>query len=266
MTLATPELVEGCVSAALDAGRVILDVYARPIDVTLKADLTPVTEADGAAERLILDALARLAPEVPVVAEESVAAGDIPETGGAFFLVDPLDGTREFIDRNGEFTVNIALIEGGVPVLGVVYAPALGHIAAGSPAGAFAGEVDAGKARTLRRIATRTVPEAGPVVVGSRSHGTPATDAYIATLGPCSWRAIGSSLKFCLLASGEADVYPRFGPTMEWDTAAGDAVLRAAGGVVTTVDGVPLRYGKRGRAGIADFLNPDFIALGRRID
>ncbi len=221
-----------------------------------------MTLADTEAERIILDGLGALAPDVPVVAEESVAAGLVPEIGGRFFLVDPLDGSKEFISRNGEFTVNIALIENGVPVMGVVSAPALGRIWWGSAAGgSFAGRIADGAVVDVSPIRIR---QAGGdlCAVGSRSHGSGEGDERLARFAISEFKAIGSSLKFCLLAEGEADIYPRFGRTMEWDTAAGDAILRAAGGRVDRLDGTPLCYGKRNQASDSDFANPFFIAYG----
>jgi len=264
-SVATPDLLDGLIAASLDAGRVILDVYSRPIDVVIKADASPVTEADGAAEAVILAALARLAPGVPVVAEESVAAGRVPATAGQFFLVDPLDGTKEFIRRNGEFTVNIALIENGEPVMGVVYAPVFGRLFAGGPAGAVEIAVADHQAGERRPIRVRALPADGATLLTSRSHATRATDDFRPSVPLAGRLVIGSSIKFCLIAAGEGDVYPRFGPTMEWDTAAGDAVLRAAGGVMMLPDGAPFRYGKRDRPELADFANPSFIAASRRL-
>ncbi|MBH0236990.1 3'(2'),5'-bisphosphate nucleotidase CysQ [Methylobrevis albus] len=254
------------IETALAAGREIMAVYeAGEIAVAHKADASPVTLADERAEAVILAALAAYAPGVPVVAEEEVAAGRVPETAERFFLVDPLDGTREFIGRNGEFTVNIALIEAGTPVAGVVYAPALGSVFAGIARGdsrrAVRASVTGGTAGALEPIAVRACGE-GVVAVGSRSHDTAETRTYLARYPVSDYRAAGSSLKFCLVAGGEADLYPRFGRTMEWDTAAGDAVLRAAGGKVVTVDGAPLAYGKRNQRGDCDFANPAFIAAG----
>lgn len=260
MTIATSELLDGLISASIEAGLVILDVYARPIDVTFKADASPVTEADGMAEAVLLAALQRLAPGIPVVAEESVAAGRVPATGDRFFLVDPLDGTKEFIHRNGEFTVNVALVEDGVPVMGVVYAPAIGRLFAGGPGGGFEVAINGAVAGDRQPIHVRDLPSEGVTLLLSRSHGTDETDAFQPTVSVAGRRVTGSSLKFCLIATGEADIYPRFGPTMEWDTAAGDAVLRAAGGVVTLPDGTPFPYGKRDRPGLADFANSSFIA------
>lgn len=264
MTIASPPLLDGLIAASIEAGQVILDIYARPIDVAFKADASPVTEADGLAEAVLLAALARLAPGVPVVAEESVSAGRVPAAADRFFLVDPLDGTKEFIRRNGDFTVNVALIEQGEPVMGVVHAPAIGRLFAGGPAGAWEMAVDGNAVIERRPIRVRDLPAEGATLLVSRSHATAATNAFKPTVAVADRRVVGSSLKFCLIAAGEADVYPRFGPTMEWDTAAGDAVLRAAGGVMALPDGELFPYGKRGRPGLADFANPSFIAASDR--
>jgi 3'(2'), 5'-bisphosphate nucleotidase len=255
------DLMDGMVAAAVAAGQAIMEVYATDFTSKSKADASPVTEADERAEAIILDALRRIAPMVPVIAEEEAAAGRCPPTGERFFLVDPLDGTREFVSRNGEFTVNIALVESGVPVAGVVYAPALRRIFTGGPFGAREGRVEAGSVGDLRPVSVRSPPAEGLTVVGSRSHNTAETDAFIKRFPVREFRSAGSSLKFCLLACGEADLYPRFGRTMEWDTAAGDAVLRAAGGVTLRPDGSPFVYGKRGQAQDADFANPHFVAM-----
>jgi len=255
-------LLHGMIALALDAGRVILGFYNGGADVTLKADASPVTSADLAAEAIILAGLQALAPEIPVIAEEAVARGAIPRAARQFFLVDPLDGTKEFISRNGEFTVNIALIEAGQPVAGVVYAPAIGRLFWGEDGKGAAEIVIADpKANELpvygRRIAAQQAPSGTPIkVVASRSHRDGETDRFLATLGDCEIVAAGSSVKFCLVASGEAQLYPRFGRTMEWDTAAGHAVLAAAGGTVVTADGAPLLYGKEAEG----FANPPFIA------
>ena len=252
----TPTLIalrDALLPLARAAGDAILAVYATDFAVRGKADASPVTEADERAEAVILAGLARLTPDIPVVAEEAVAAGRIPRVGERFWLVDPLDGTKEFINRNGEFTVNIALIEDGRPVLGVVFAPALDRLFAGAAgAGAFVEDCGA-----RRAIACRKVPAAGLTVVASRSHGDAAAlEAFLAGRRVASQTNAGSSLKLCLVACGEADVYPRLGRTMEWDIAAGDAVLRAAGGRVCTLDDTPLGYGK------PDFANPHFAAWG----
>ena len=238
-----------------DAGQVIMNIYATDFDVTKKGDDSPVTQADQKAEAVILAGLKQIAPDIPVVAEEAVAAGDIPDVSDRFFLVDPLDGTKEFISRNGEFTVNIALIDHGRPVLGLVYAPAIGRLFTGA-AGLGAWLEEDGQAQ--REIRCRAVPADGLTVVASRSHGDEAAlDAFLNGRKVASRTNAGSSLKLCLVAAGEADLYPRLGRTMEWDIAAGDAVLRAAGGRVTVVaDGADLRYGKPG------FDNPHFAASG----
>ncbi len=253
-------LLQGMITAALDAGREILSVYATPFSVETKDDASPVTEADARGEEIILRHLATLAPDVPVVAEESVAAGRVPAIASRFFLVDPLDGTKEFIQRNGEFTVNIGLIENGVPVAGVVYAPALGRLFAGEGAWAVSAGVVDGVLGPLEPISVRPRPDGGLTVVGSRSHGSAETDAYVRRFPVAQYRSAGSSLKFCLVASGEADLYPRFGRTMEWDTAAGDAVLRAAGGIMVRPDGSPFLYGKCGQRDDCDFANTYFVA------
>ncbi|MBZ8142082.1 3'(2'),5'-bisphosphate nucleotidase [Rubrivivax gelatinosus] len=233
------------------AGALIMEIYATDFSVRDKSDASPVTEADERAEKLIVPALAALAPEVPVVAEEAVAAGAVPQVGDWFWLVDPLDGTKEFISRNGEFTVNIALVHRGEPVLGVVFAPALDRLFAGAR-GQGARVEQAGAVRAIR---CREVPSEGLTVVASRSHGDAAAlDAFLAGRKVAALANAGSSLKLCLVAAGEADLYPRLGRTMEWDIAAGHAVLAAAGGAVHTTAGAPLRYGKPG------FDNPHFYA------
>lgn len=254
-TLNTSPLLEQVRTIARQAGDVVMAVYATDFDVRGKEDASPVTLADERAEALILEALHRLEPQIPVIAEEAVAAGRIPEVDERFWLVDPLDGIKEFISRNGEFTVNIALIQGGVPVLGVVHAPAIGRM--------FAGEVGSGAsvedAQGHRAIHCRSVPVEGLTVVASRSHGDAAAlDAFLDGRKVAALRNAGSSLKLCLVAAGEADLYPRLGRTMEWDIAAGHAVLAAAGGRVTDLSGAPLRYGKPG------FDNPHFVAMGRQ--
>ena len=248
---------------ALEAGRAILDVRDRGASAETKADSSPVTEADRAAEAIILKGLREALPGLGCVAEEEVAAGIVCDTsGGAFILIDPLDGTREFIGGKPDFTVNIALVRDGAPVVGTVYAPARGELFSGRPGFATFAEVAPDFSVGHRReIAVRAVPPR-PTVVASFSHRTPETDAFIANLGEAETCSIGSSLKFGLLARGDADLYPRLGRTMEWDTAAGDAVLRAAGGQTLTLDGKPLVYGKRNQAHDTDFANPWFFACG----
>lgn len=254
LPLATLGLLAEVEALAREAGRLILQVYARPFAVQHKADASPLTEADSLAEACIAPALQQLTPGVPVVAEEACAAGAMPTVGRQFWLVDPLDGTREFVQRNGEFTVNIALVQDGVPVLGVVYAPALAWLYAGLPGQGAWLEDAAGR----RVICSRACPAAGLTLAVSRAHGEgPALDAWRAAQAVGGSVAAGSALKFGLLAAGQADAYPRFGTTMEWDTAAGHAVLRAAGGEVLGLDGQPLGYGKPG------FENPHFIAWGQ---
>ena len=246
-------------AVARQAGALIMQVYATAFDVVHKADASPVTEADERAEACITAALIGIDPAIPVVAEEAAARGQAPAASRLFWLVDPLDGTREFVARNGEFTVNIALIEDGVPVLGVVYAPVVDDLYLGA-AGQGAWLVSRG----LRSaIACRAVQASSAVLACSRSHGDEAAlQRWLQQAQPqltvSARQAVGSSLKFGLLAAGVADVYPRFGPTMEWDTAAGHAVLRAAGGEVEGPDGLPLRYGKPG------YRNPHFVAWGAR--
>lgn len=241
------------VSITRAAGALIMAVYATDFAVRGKEDASPVTEADERAEAMILDALVRLSPDIPIVAEEMVAAGKVPQVGSRFWLVDPLDGTKEFISRNGEFTVNIALVQDGEPVLGVVFAPALERMFAGVVGRGAWVEDPSGR----REIRVRAVPEDGLTVVASRSHGDAAAlDTFLAGRRVASLVNAGSSLKLCLIAAGEADLYPRLGRTMEWDIAAGHAVLRAAGGGVTCIDGGALRYGKTG------FDNPHFVASG----
>ena len=246
-------LMEALKPVVREAGRKILEVYQKGADASFKADGSPVTEADNAAEAVILPALAQLAPDIPVVSEESADSHRLAASE-RFFLVDPLDGTKEFLKRDGKgsYTVNIGLIENGVPVAGLVFAPALDRL--------FVGVVGAGASESCagveRPIAVRTVGSEGRVAVASASHRDAETDAWLGARGITNTVSIGSSLKFCLVAAGEADVYPRFGPTMEWDTAAGDAVLRAAGGDVKLPSGETMGYGK------PEYRNGSFIAWG----
>lgn len=246
-------LLEAVIPIVRSAGQGIMEIYAGHIAVRHKADSSPVTEADERAEALILPALQKLDPAIPIVSEEQVSAGVIPRAGQRFWLVDPLDGTKEFINRNGEFTVNVALIEDGEPVLGVVMAPAIHRLFAGARGvGAFVEEGD-----DRRFIRCRGIPDAGLTVVSSRSHGNAeALERFLEGYKVASQTSAGSSLKLCRVAAGEADVYPRLGRTMEWDIAAGDAVLRAAGGRLLTHDARAMPYGKEG------FLNPHFAAWG----
>ncbi len=240
-------LLDLMLDAAREAAMAIMQVYLGDFAHMAKADGSPVTIADQKAEAVILEHLKSTG--IPVLAEESAAAGIVPTLGERFFVVDPLDGTKEFLKRNGEFTVNIALVESGRPVLGVVLAPATGATFVGGPDGAF--EISGRD----ERLPLRTVPGGAMKVVASRSHGHDALEGFCEAFQVVEDLSVGSSLKFCLVARGEAQLYPRFTPTSEWDTAAGQAVLEAAGGSVLTVDGSPLRYGKGG-----DNLNPFFIA------
>jgi 3'(2'), 5'-bisphosphate nucleotidase len=246
-----PQLLD----AVAAAGTAILEVYATGLDVEYKADDSPLTRADRAAHEILSARLAAATPSVPMLSEEHEAGHDRAVRGAwrEFWLVDPLDGTKEFISRNGEFTVNVALVRDHRPVLGVVAAPALGlTYYAAEGVGAFrCRDGDAPEPISVRRAAEPLV------VVGSRSHRGDSLDAVLAKLGPHELRPMGSALKFCLVAEGSADFYPRLGPTSEWDTAAAQAVLEVAGGAVTTLDGVPLRYNERDT-----LLNPHFMAYG----
>ena len=253
---------DAVIALARAAAAEILAVSESPFAIEHKDDRSPLTAADLASHRCIVAGLQALTPHIPVLSEESkdldIAAR---REWATFWLVDPLDGTREFIKRNGEFTVNIALVEDGVATWGVIQQPVTGALwHGGAGLGAFIREGDAGDVAIHARI-----PASAPLrIAASRSHRDERTQAVIDALPGSDVVGCGSSLKFCLIAAGEADVYPRFGPTMEWDTAAGDAVLRAAGGVMMLPDGAPFPYGKRGRPGLADFANPSFIAASDR--
>ena len=249
------DLIEPTVSLAIAAGAAILEVYATDFDVQSKDDESPLTQADLGSHRIIDRALRELTPELPVISEES-ALPDFAERSGwqRYWLIDPLDGTREFVNRNGEFTVNIALIEDHRPLLGVVHVPVSGRSYTGC----------SGFGSTLREAGGEAKPIAvarasgDPVrVVGSRSHRGPSLDAFLARLPRFEMLPMGSSLKFCKVAEGEADVYPRLGPTSEWDTAAAQAVVEQAGGKVLQLDGAPLAYN-----GKENILNPEFLVLG----
>ena len=250
-------LEELCITAR-EAGAEIWAIFEAGFETIIKADASPVTVADHAAEAIILRALGRLAPEVPVVAEEEAAAGRIPTVDARFFLVDPLDGTRDFVARGRDFTVNIGLIEDGAPTLGIIYAPSYGRLWAGDTVEgtAFVSDAPPGGAEQARSPLQVRTPPPSPIACASKSHDVPATESYLKALGITERRSVGSSLKFCLVAEGKADLYPRPSPTSEWDTAAGHAVLVAAGGRVFSIDGGPLAYGKPG------FRNPGFVAAG----
>jgi 3'(2'),5'-bisphosphate nucleotidase len=254
-------LVEALLPVAIAAGDAILAVRRSGHGVEWKADHSPVTEADRAAEKVITEELARLVPEIPVIAEEAAYEGRLPDADADFFLVDPLDGTREFVKGGNDFTVNIGLICAGEPVVGVILLPETGKLFWGAVgAGAWRGRAVGGSVAERGPIRVRPVPDGPIAVVASRSHRTPETDAYIRQYDVGDLVSAGSSMKFCVLASGKADLYPRMGTTMQWDTAAGDAILRAAGGKVVTLDGRPLGYGPNGSAGPEAYRNPWFIA------
>ena len=247
-------LRNACIALAREAGEAIMEVYAQDFDVESKADASPLTAADLASHRIICAGLSALTPEVPVLSEESAAIDWAVRHGWSrYWLVDPLDGTREFVKKNGEFTVNIALIDDGVSVLGVVYAPALDYLVhAERGVGAFVRDGAADIA-----LMTQQPPPTPLRVAASRSHLDARTAAALEKMGATERIGMGSSLKFCRIAEGRIDVYPRFGPTSEWDTAAGQCVVEAAGGAVLTLDGAALRYNTK-----ESLLNPDFIVLG----
>lgn len=252
-TKTNSQLLEQLIDIAREAGGAIMQIYETDFTVRDKSDASPVTAADEIAESCILAALATLAPDIPAISEEAAAAGNVPAFENRFWLVDPLDGTKEFVGRNGEFTVNIALIENGFPILGVVFAPALNRLFSGGQGLGARIEDENGQ----RVIVCRSVPTAGLDVVASRSHGdVAALDAFLVGRQVNSVRGAGSSLKLCLIAAGDADLYPRLGRTMEWDIAAGHAILAAAGGHVRTLQGTELTYGKVGLD------NPHFVASG----
>jgi 3'(2'), 5'-bisphosphate nucleotidase len=255
MSLAPSAFMQALIDLAIRAGTEIMAIYATDFTATAKGDLTPVTEADEAAEKLILAGLARINPAIPVISEEAAAAGRIPEVSETFFLVDPLDGTKEFVAGNGEFCVNIGLVVDGYPAIGVIHAPVDDITWACDGRGAVFRTVRDGPRLP---IATRVAPPGGVVVVSSRSHARgPALDAYLEDFHVAGRRILGSAIKLAIVAGGEADLYPRFGPTSEWDTCAGQAILEQAGGSVVTLSGNRLAYGK------PKFANPDFIARGR---
>lgn len=257
MTFDPASLIPAVRDLAYKAGDAILEIYRTDFDSTRKDDGSPLTMADTASERVIVPSLRALTPDIPVISEEEFANGESPtDVGDRFWLVDPLDGTREFLKRNDEFTVNIGLVDAGVPRVGILYAPALDLMYAGAT----------GEGATLieargeeRAIECRTVPDEGMDVLVSRSHAiNDSLEEYLADMNVRNRMPQGSALKFGRLAAGEADIYPRFGPTCEWDTGAGHAIVLAAGGSLETFDGTPLPYRK------PKYLNPGFVAFGRR--
>lgn len=250
------ELLEPVRAIARRAGREILEVYGTDFETSAKADASPLTEADLRAHHLIAAELAKLTPSLPLLSEESAetVAWEQRRHWQRYWLVDPLDGTKEFVARNGEFTVNIALIEANRPILGVVHIPVSDTTYSGAPGlGAWRGSGD----RPPLPIAARRLALPPVQVLGSRSHESPKLAACLQALGPHQLRAAGSSIKLCLIADGSADLYPRLGGSSEWDIAAGQAVVEAAGGqVVSLADGLALRYNK------PELLNPKFLAYG----
>lgn len=260
------DLARALLPAVLEAGRIEMRHFRSGVAVEEKSDSSPVTAADLEAEAVLIAALEQAAPGVPVIAEERAAAGDLPAIGATFFLVDPLDGTREFIAGRDEFTINIGLIEDRRPVFGIIYAPARGHLfLTRGPGEAVEAAVqpgdpvpDAASAKFKSILSREPDPDA-LVSLQSRSHST-AGEAFLGPLNIVECRRLGSSLKFCLIARGEADVYGRLGQTCEWDTAAGHAILAAAGGRVTNLAGEDLMYGNAN----ARFTNPEFVAWGRK--
>jgi len=247
------QLLLEATALAREAGRAILEVYASSFSVQEKEDRSPLTEADLRSEKLILAGLKRIAPEIPVLSEESAQAPySTRRNWSRLWVVDPLDGTKEFVQRNGEFTVNIALVDSQRPVLGIVHAPVLERTYyACEGVGAFRSDAQAA-GKPIRVAKKRQAPLR---VVGSRSHRGSSLDAFLSRVGPHELVEVGSSLKLCLVAEGQADVYPRLGPTSEWDTAAGQCVLEQAGGQVLKLDGEPLEYNRE------NTLNPNFIAF-----
>jgi 3'(2'), 5'-bisphosphate nucleotidase len=252
------DLLEQVGDIAKKAGQEILKVYETNFDVEKKSDSTPVTEADKRSEEIILRSISMgVTDKFPIISEEAFAINDSPEIGnGPFWLVDPLDGTKEFINRNGEFTVNIALIESERPVLGVIHSPVSNQTYWGAAVGSFS-KIDNEEEKIIScRIASKNGLEA----IVSRSHRLPEEDKLLSDYKIISETSAGSSLKFCRIAEGKADIYPRLGRTMEWDTAAGHAILHFAGGTITKLDGSPLLYAKSG------FENPAFLALGTGVE
>jgi 3'(2'), 5'-bisphosphate nucleotidase len=258
-------LAAALVPSVLAAGAIEMRHYRAGVTVEAKADQSPVTVADREAEAVLVAAIAAAAPTIPIIAEEAVSAGRVPAIGAEFFLVDPLDGTREFIEQRGEFTVNIALVREGVPVFGIVYAPATEelYVTLAPDRAAMARVAPRDEpvmlaGLDLAPIHTRRPDPSALVALASRSHSNADTETFLARYHIAKRTNAGSSLKFCAIARGAADIYPRLGPTMEWDTAAGHAVLLTAGGAVTTLDGAPLRYGDTSRG----LRNPHFVAWG----
>jgi 3'(2'), 5'-bisphosphate nucleotidase len=250
-----PQLIDPVVSLAAEAGKAILEVYATDFDVQAKDDQSPLTQADLASHRMIMQGLAKLTPDIPVISEEA-GLPDFDERGqwNPYWLIDPLDGTKEFVKRNGEFTVNIALIEDHQAVFGVVHVPVRNSTYSGCRGVGAELRTNSEKPRPIGVARESATPVR---VVGSRSHRGASLDQFLQNLGDFEMHPTGSSLKFCLIAEGAADVYPRLGLTSEWDTAAAQAVVEQAGGVVLELDGNPLSYNNK-----SDILNPYFLVAG----
>ena len=257
MALVTQALLDRVERIARHAGDAVMDVYAHDFSVEEKNDKSPLTAADMAAHKIIMEELARLPESIPVLSEEDVEAFTGPDAHKRYWLVDPLDGTKEFIKRNGEFTVNIALISQGRPVLGVVVAPAL-HTAYVAAQGLGAHKIEVDGTRHRIQAAQKPAPGVHWRVMGSRSHPSKELSAWLGKLGKHEIHPVGSSLKLCLVAEGKADVYPRLGPTCLWDTGAAQAVVEQAGGRVEQRGGAPLCYATPGQT-----LNPHFVVWGR---
>lgn len=250
-----PQLIDPIVSLAAEAGKAILEVYASDFDVQAKDDQSPLTQADMASHRIIMEGLARLTPDLPVISEESGLPGfEERSQWNPYWLIDPLDGTKEFVKRNDEFTVNIALIEDHQPVFGVVHVPVGNTTYSGCRGVGAEIRVNGAEPRPIGVARESATPVR---VVGSRSHLGTSLDQFLKKLGDFEMHPTGSSLKFCLVAEGRADVYPRLGPTSEWDTAAAQAVVEQAGGAVLELDGIPLSYNNK-----SDILNPHFLVAG----
>jgi 3'(2'), 5'-bisphosphate nucleotidase len=248
-------LIKPVVALSVDAGRSILAVYETNFEVAHKADESPLTKADMASTQCILQGLRALTPDLPIITEEAgLAPFEVRRGWSRYWLIDPLDGTKEFVSRNGEFTVNIALIENGKPILGVVHVPVTGKTYIGCKGAGAEVQQHGGQTEALRVASASGNPVR---VVGSRSHRGASLDAFLAALDSYEMHPMGSSLKFCVIAEGRADVYPRLGPTSEWDTAAAQAVVEQAGGQVLRLDGKPLNYN-----GKDDILNPHFLVAG----
>ncbi len=249
------DVVEPVVALAIEAGEAIMEVYATDFDVESKDDASPLTKADLASHHVITGGLENLFPTLPIISEEGGLPDFTTRSGWErYWLIDPLDGTKEFVNRNGEFTVNIALIDNGRPTLGIVHVPVTGVTYIGFEGQGAEKRLANGERSDIRVAASSSEPVK---VVGSRSHRSAGVDSYLAQLGETEMVAMGSSLKFCVVAEGGADLYPRLGPTSEWDTAAAQAVVEQAGGSVVTLDGAPMRYNTKD-----DILNPHFLVIG----